>query len=290
MALRYIALSVVFVVVTGLLGYWSYASSLNNARFEFEREERKLADVQRSCEQAKKRLEALNNDFAQADQRNRELHTKLTSMPGFIDTLESERIALENEWREVIFQGRARCVGLKFPSLRLKSGVTVNNVLIQRISGKELQLSHEAGALRLRMNELPEPLASRFRVDDPIFAGNDPMGTGVAKPEETVTPLQAPPAATSRVNSTTITDLVKKRDNLTSYLTSTTQARESWRQRATELRSKHMIARSSGRVSSYAAEATAAEGKAAELQTEINRVTAQLDQIQRELTDAALSR
>jgi hypothetical protein len=284
MTLRNLLLGAAVAGTMIALGFLGHESSLTNARDHIEEAQRKMAAASSAQEKEAARHQSAERDLRSAKERVEELRAKLTVLStSFSDTFEKERLALEQELRDTILRGRARSLGLDIPSVKLASGTVLTNVRVQRFEGTEVLLSHLTGVQRLKASDLPEPLASRFRVNDPVFKGQDPLLEPRAP--SAATPATFAEPAKKDKSSSMLQELYVKRNDILQAIAAASASRDLWSQKARELREKHLISRSSGRISGYSAEATKAEANASAIQLEINKANASLDSVQRQLAE-----
>jgi cob(I)alamin adenosyltransferase len=182
MDLRIGGMIAVVVFVGGFAGLAKYFSeydaksrALTEAREELKNLQQRIAENEAEAGESKSTNEKLSGLLAMYD------HLQNTKQP-LVDSvleLEAKKKAILVAFRDMVTDIRGKSVGMQWADVPYKNGQVLREVRIQKVMDEEITLAHGEGVAKLRNDDLPPELKSRFRIGMEPFLSDPNEGSAL---------------------------------------------------------------------------------------------------------------
>jgi hypothetical protein len=262
-----------FLLGGASVGTWCYMD-LESKRGEERDCRRVLMNLEERFEEKTKALEAAKDQC----QALKDLIDAKQSLQASLASLQKDRDALQAEFVETIKVVRNKSIGSAIPELLLPSGLTLENVTLQKVTESGITLAHSGGVTKLLPAEVPKHMRQRYRL------GVFPMTSDVAVPvmahaSPSTPPPTAPVSGQPAVDSGKAgAHLQVQIADLETKIAMLTDNKLLWQTRATTYQSQATQAQTDGKPSyNYSTQAASAHKN-------VDAINAQIYQFQNQIT------
>jgi hypothetical protein len=277
------------------IGTWCYMD-LGSKRVEERECRRALKNLQDTYEVKKHALE-------EAEIKRQSLQAAIDSkesLKAAIDALQSDRESVIEEYVEAVKTVRNKSIGTGIPQLLLPSGLTLQQVVLQKVGESGITLAHTGGVTKLVPAELPEHIRQKFRLgvfpmttdtlaqSSPTASATSPASAPAPAPAPVPQPpamQSAPPADPNAARTSAhikieITDLETKISLLNDN-------KAAWKTRAEAFQAQASSAQLSGKPSyGYSSQAASANKNIETINAQIFQIQNQITTLRKKLVDA----
>ncbi len=262
-----------------ILIYSLEVDSVNRTRVQ---EEETLSNLEREASNLKGTLKRTSDRLAQLKEwgvryetaiaRIDAANAKREELKKALKTLESEYPRIAEQMAAAIEESRRRGPGTKLAELTLKSGKTLKNLRLEKVTPTELSFSHSEGVARVSWKEAPDVLVARYAMGEPTPEPTEATAAPEAAPAEAgaleeVKIDVTPPAETPK--ATLVPVLTARIRTLQEQIQIAAKQAQKHRQEAARARAAHARARLIGRISGHSATAQRADAAADKIDAQI---------------------